>query len=177
MDEMRYRKPSVKTVLGITKMKKRLNKTLGINKLLAPFRAVGNYQRRLLRRAGYYSPEMKALRAAKRGQVAGPIGALELGTHEEHEHEHQSPAESVLLPQPSRTVGKKNMHAAMRPTTSRVPVWHRRCCWPPRSRARMRTTSLTKPTSGNRCRNEPHLLVPPGGEAASGERRRFCFPE
>ena len=67
MDEMRYRKPSVKTVLGITKMKKRLNKALGINKLLAPFRAVGNYQRRLLRRAGYYSPEMKALRAAKRG--------------------------------------------------------------------------------------------------------------
>ena len=97
MDEMRYRKPSVKTVLGITKMKKRLNKALGINKILAPFRAVGNYQRRILRRAGYYSPEMKALRAAKRGQVAGPIGPLELGSHQEHEHEHQSPAESLLL--------------------------------------------------------------------------------
>lgn len=97
MDKMRYRKPSVKTVLGITKMKKRLNKALGINKLLAPFRVVGNYQRRLLRRAGYYSPEMKALRAAKRGQVAGPIGPLELGTHEHHAHEHQSPAEAALL--------------------------------------------------------------------------------
>ena len=95
MDEMRYRKPSVKTVLGITKMKKRLNKALGINKLLVPFRAVGNYQRRLLRRAGYYSPEMKALRAAKRGQVPGPIGPLELGAHQEHEH--QLPAETALL--------------------------------------------------------------------------------
>jgi hypothetical protein len=97
MDEMRYRKPSVKTVLGITKMKKRVNKALGINKLLAPFRAIGNYQRRLLRRAGYYSPEMKALRAAKHGQVAGPIGPLEMGTHQDHEHEHQSPAEAALL--------------------------------------------------------------------------------
>jgi hypothetical protein len=97
MDQMRYRKPSVKTVLGITKMKKRLNKALGTNSLFAPFRAVGNYQRRLLLRAGYYSPEMKALRAARRGQVPGPIGALELGTHEEHEPEQQSPAEAVLL--------------------------------------------------------------------------------
>lgn len=97
MDEMRYRKPSVKTVLGITKMKKRLNKALGLNKLLAPFRAVGNYQRRLLRQAGYYSPEMKALRAAKRGQVAGPIGPLELGSHQEHEREQQSPTSALLL--------------------------------------------------------------------------------
>jgi hypothetical protein len=82
--KMRYRKPSVKTVLGVTKLKKRVKKALGINKLLWPFRAVNNYQRGILRRAGYYSPELKALRAAKQGKVAGPIGALHLG---EGEHE------------------------------------------------------------------------------------------
>ena len=82
--KMRYRKPSVKTVLGVTKLKKRVKKSLGLNKLLWPFRAVNNYQRRILRRAGYYSPELKALRAAKQGKVAGPIGALHLG---EGEHE------------------------------------------------------------------------------------------
>jgi hypothetical protein len=83
VSEMRYRKPSIKTVLGITKWKKRIKKALGINKLLWPFRAVGNYQRRMLRRAGYYRPEMKMMRAMKRGQVAGPIGPLQVGEHGE----------------------------------------------------------------------------------------------
>lgn len=95
MDEMRYRIPSVKTVLGITTLKKRVKKALGINTLLAPFRAMKDYQRRLLRRAGYYSPEMKLLRAAKRGQVPGPLGPLQMGTHQEQEQ--QSPVETALL--------------------------------------------------------------------------------
>ncbi len=82
MANMRYRKPSVKTILGVTKLKKRVKKALGINTVLAPFRAVNNYQRRMLRRAGYYSPEMKALRAAKKGQVAGPIGAIQVSEGE-----------------------------------------------------------------------------------------------
>lgn len=79
MSNMRYRKPSVKTVLGVTKLKKRVKKALGINKLLWPFRAVNNYKRRMLRQAGYYSPEMKMMRAAKRGQAPGPIGPIQLG--------------------------------------------------------------------------------------------------
>lgn len=108
MDEMRYRKPSVKTMLGITKLKKRVKKALGINTLLAPFRAVRNYQRRLLRRAGYYSPEMKLLRAAKRGQVPGPIGPLQLGTHQEQKQ--QSSVETALLAA-ALTRGEKEHHA------------------------------------------------------------------
>ncbi len=79
MSNMRYRRPSVKTILGVTKWKKRVKKALGVNKVMAPFRAVGNYQRRMLRRAGYYSPEMKAMRAAQHGKVAGPIGAIKVG--------------------------------------------------------------------------------------------------
>lgn len=82
MANMRYRKPSVKTILGVTRLKKRAKKALGINKLLWPFRAVNNYKRRMLRQAGYYSPEMKALRAAQQGKVPGPIGAIHLGDGE-----------------------------------------------------------------------------------------------
>jgi hypothetical protein len=85
MANMRYRKPSVKSLLGITKMKKRVKKALGINKVLAPFRAVNNYQRRMLRRAGYYSPEMKMMRAAKRGQAPGPIGPIQIGDDDSDE--------------------------------------------------------------------------------------------
>ncbi len=99
MSNMRYRKPSPKTLLGVTKMKKRAKKALGINKLLWPFRAVGNYQRRMLRRAGYYSPEMKMMRAMKRGQVAGPIGPLQVGERgkDGEESDKGSPGNSLLM--------------------------------------------------------------------------------
>ena len=90
MSKARYRKPSVSTLLGITKWKKRVKKALGINKLLWPFRAVPNYKRRMLRRAGYYSPQMKMMRAMKRGQAPGPIGPLQIsergGEHAGSEH-------------------------------------------------------------------------------------------
>jgi hypothetical protein len=76
---MRYRKPSVKTLLGVTKWKKRAKKALGVNAVMKPFRLVGNYKRRMLRQAGYYNPEMKMMRAMRRGQVAGPIGPLQMG--------------------------------------------------------------------------------------------------
>lgn len=58
----RYRRPSVKTMLGVTKAKKRMNKALGITAVKRPFRAPGNAKRRLLRKAEYYSEPMKFLR-------------------------------------------------------------------------------------------------------------------
>ncbi len=96
MSNMRYRKPSVRSLLGMTRLKKRVKKALGINKLLAPFRAIKNYQRRLLRRAGYYSPELKMMRAVKRGQVPGPIGPLHMGAGE-HAAGEKGPDSSALL--------------------------------------------------------------------------------
>ena len=96
MAQMRYRKPSPKTLLGVTKWKKRVKRALGINKLLWPFRAVGNYRRRVLRRAGYYRPEMKMMRAMKRGQVAGPLGPLQVG-EKVGEHEPRNPDNASLL--------------------------------------------------------------------------------
>ena len=58
----RYRKPSMKTMFGVTKAKKRINKQLGITAVKRPFRAPGNAKRRFLRRTGYYSEPMKFLR-------------------------------------------------------------------------------------------------------------------
>lgn len=87
MPEMRYRKPSAKTILGLTKLKKRAKKALGITAIMKPFRMIGNYKRKVLRQAGYYSPEMKAVRAMKKGQVAGPLGPLQVSEHGEKGHE------------------------------------------------------------------------------------------
>ncbi len=63
---IRYRRPSVKTMLGVTKAKKRLKKDLGITAAMRPFRAPGNMKRRALRRAGYYSGPMKFFRFLRR---------------------------------------------------------------------------------------------------------------
>ncbi len=63
---MRYRRPSLKTALGITRAKKRMNRRLGITAVMRPLRARGNYERRLKRRLGYYSEPMKMLRLIRR---------------------------------------------------------------------------------------------------------------
>ena len=59
---LRYRRPSLKTMLGITRVKKRVNNALGITAIKRPFRAPGNAVRRLKRHFGYYSRPMKFLR-------------------------------------------------------------------------------------------------------------------
>ena len=58
----RYRAPSLKTALGVTKAKKRVKKSLGISTAMRPFRAPGNAKRRVLRKVGYSSGPMKFLR-------------------------------------------------------------------------------------------------------------------
>ena len=93
---MRYRKPSPKTLLGMTTLKKRLKKALGVNAALRPFRALGNYKRRVLRRAGYYSPAMKMARSAQRKQAPGPIGPIQIGEREKGEQAH-SPGMGALM--------------------------------------------------------------------------------
>ena len=55
MKFFRYRRPSLKTVLGITKAKKRIKKDLGITALLKPFRWWPNEKRRIKREVGYES--------------------------------------------------------------------------------------------------------------------------
>jgi len=62
----RYRNPSLKTMLGITKAKKRFNNAVGITAVKRPFRAWGNFKRRMLRHIGYYSEPMKFFRFLRR---------------------------------------------------------------------------------------------------------------
>ncbi len=63
---IRYRHPSLKTALGVTKAKKQVKRDLGITAAMRPFRAPGNMKRRVLRQAGYYSGPMKYFRFIRR---------------------------------------------------------------------------------------------------------------
>jgi hypothetical protein len=58
----RYRRPSLKTLLGVTKAKKRLKKDLGITALLKPFRWGTNLKRRFKRKIGYESDAGRLIR-------------------------------------------------------------------------------------------------------------------
>jgi hypothetical protein len=62
MKFFRYRRPSLNTLLGITKAKKRLKKELGITDALKPFRAWTNAKRRFKRKIGYESDAGRLIR-------------------------------------------------------------------------------------------------------------------
>lgn len=62
MKFFRFRKPSLKTLLGITKMKRQVKKDLGIYEVTKITNAPENLKRRMLRKVGYYSTPMKLLR-------------------------------------------------------------------------------------------------------------------
>lgn len=58
----RYRRPSLKTALGITRAKRRFRTATGYYAATRWTRAPRNARRRVLRRVGYYSGPMKFLR-------------------------------------------------------------------------------------------------------------------
>jgi len=62
MKFFRYRRPSWKTVFGITKAKKRIKKDLGITALLKPFRTWTSGKRRIKRTIGYESDAGRLIR-------------------------------------------------------------------------------------------------------------------
>jgi hypothetical protein len=68
----RYRRPSLKTVLGVTTAKKQIKKDLGITALLKPFRWWPNQKRRVKRKLGY---ESRAGRLVRQG-LPKPGGCL-----------------------------------------------------------------------------------------------------
>lgn len=59
---MRYRKPSLKSALGVTKAKRTLKHDLGVYKVTRYTHAHKNANTRLKRKAGYYSEPMKLFR-------------------------------------------------------------------------------------------------------------------
>ena len=66
MGIFRYRRPSLNTILGVTKAKRRVKKNLGIYEVTKYTNAPKNFERRVKRRAGYYSEPMKMARFINR---------------------------------------------------------------------------------------------------------------
>jgi hypothetical protein len=62
MKLFRYRRPSLKTLLGITKAKKEIKKELGITEAMKPLRWWTNTKRRFKRKVGYESDAGRLIR-------------------------------------------------------------------------------------------------------------------
>ncbi len=62
MKLFRYRRPSLNTLLGITKAKKEIKKELGITEAMKPFRWWTNTKRRFKRKVGYESDAGRLIR-------------------------------------------------------------------------------------------------------------------
>lgn len=62
MKLFRYRRPSLNTLLGITKAKKEIKKELGITAAMKPFRWWTNTKRRFKRKVGYESDAGRLIR-------------------------------------------------------------------------------------------------------------------
>jgi len=63
---MRFRKPSWKSAVGLTKAKRRIKKATGIYAVTRVTKAPVNIKRRALSRVGYYSLPLKFLRLVGR---------------------------------------------------------------------------------------------------------------
>jgi hypothetical protein len=62
MKFFRYRRPSLNSLLGITKAKKRIKKELGITQAMKPLRWWTNQKRRFKRKVGYESEAGRLIR-------------------------------------------------------------------------------------------------------------------
>src|SRR5690349_8858319 len=74
MKVFRYRRPSVNALLGITRAKRRVNRSAGITAAFKPFRAPGNLLRTANRRT-YYYPISRTLKS----QIPTPFGLWRSG--------------------------------------------------------------------------------------------------
>jgi hypothetical protein len=63
---LRYRKPSWKRILGISRAKSRFTRATGGRAVRHPEVVVRNFERRAKRRVGYYSAPAKAVRSRHR---------------------------------------------------------------------------------------------------------------
>ncbi len=62
MKLFRYRKPSVKRMLGVSRAKSKFTRATGGAMMRNPKAPLKNLERRVKRKAGYYSPVAKATR-------------------------------------------------------------------------------------------------------------------
>jgi len=72
---VRYRRTSVKTLLGVTKAKSRIKKPAGVYEITRIVKAPTNLKRRVKRRLGYESPAMRFLRFLL-GKISFQLGPM-----------------------------------------------------------------------------------------------------
>ena len=73
MKLMRYRRPSLNTLFGVTRVKRRVKRELGISQVQA-WTKPSRVKQRAKYRLGLYSPVMRAFRQTSKGKVPTPLG-------------------------------------------------------------------------------------------------------
>jgi len=73
MKLIRYRRPSLNTVLGITREKRRIKRELGISQVQGWTRP-SRIKQRAKYRVGYYTPAMRILRQTSKGKFPSILG-------------------------------------------------------------------------------------------------------
>jgi hypothetical protein len=73
MKLFRYRKPSLNTILGITREKRRIKRALGIS-LVQAWTRPSRIKQRVKQRAGLYSPAMRLIRNASKRKYPTLLG-------------------------------------------------------------------------------------------------------
>jgi len=73
MKLMRYRKPSVKTAIGITKAKRQVKKATGIS-IVERYTKPARVKGRAKQKAGLYSPTARAVRQTSKGRFPTLFG-------------------------------------------------------------------------------------------------------
>ena len=73
MKLLRYRKPSMNRILGITTVKRRIKRQLGISQVQGWTRPT-RIKQRIKYRAGWYSPQMRVVRNTSKGKFPSFLG-------------------------------------------------------------------------------------------------------
>jgi hypothetical protein len=73
MKLIRYRKPSINRLLGITTEKRRIKRSLGISQVQGWTRPT-RIKQRIKYRAGWYSPNMRTIRNTSKGKFPSFLG-------------------------------------------------------------------------------------------------------
>jgi len=73
MKIFRYRKPSMNQLLGITKLKRKVKRELGISQVEA-WTKPSRVKQRVKQKVGLYSPTMRFIRQTSKGKFRTPFG-------------------------------------------------------------------------------------------------------
>ncbi|WP_349904093.1 hypothetical protein [Parafrigoribacterium humi] len=73
MRVFRYRKPSLKRLLGVTAVKRKVKRSLGISQLQGYTRP-SRIKQKIKYRAGWYSPVARGIRQTSKGKFRTPFG-------------------------------------------------------------------------------------------------------